>query len=115
MKKYRFYLPKWADEATARAYRKALKDWIAENEGEVTPLYVKDDVYVWATDKDILHMVIESHDFDNLPKVLTNFGSEILDILMDAVINRDVDCDDDCDEEDDEYDAEDALYEYLTD
>lgn len=115
MKKYRFYLPKWADEATARAYRKALKEWIAENDGEVTPLYVKDDVYVWATDKDILHMVIESHDFDNLPKVLTNFGSEILEVLMDAVINRDVDCDDDCDEEDDEYDAEDALYEYLTD
>lgn len=111
MKKYRFYLPKWADEATAKRYRKVLKDWIAENDGEVTPLYVKDDVYVYATDKDILHMVIESHDFDNLPKVLTNFGAEILDVLMDAVIDRDVD--DGYDEEDEEYDAEDALYEYL--
>lgn len=112
MKKYRFYLPKWADESTARTYRKILKDWIAENDGEATPLYVKEDVYVYATDKDILHMVIESHDFDNLPKVLTNFGAEILDVLMDAVANRDEYDEEDCD---DEYDAEDALYEYLTD
>lgn len=114
MKKYRFYLPKWADADTAKHYRKVLKDWIAENDGEEAPLYVKDDVYVYATDKDILHMVIESHDFDNLPKVLDNFGSEILDVLMDAVENRDVDDydDDDCD---DEYDAESELYDYLTD
>jgi len=109
MKKYRFYLPKWADATTAKHYRKVLKDWIAENDGEANPLYVKDDVCVWATDKDILHMVIESHDFDNLPKVLDNFGSDILDFLMDAIENRDVE--DDCD---DEYDAEEALYDYLT-
>ena len=113
MKKYRFYLPKWADVATAKHYRKVLKDWIAENDGEETPLYVKDDVYVYATDKDILHMVIKSHDFDDLPKVLDNFGSDILDVLMDAVENRDY-CDD-CDDCDDEYDAEDALYNYLVD
>ena len=111
MKKYRFYLPKWADEETAKHFRKVLKDWIAENDGEETPLYVKDDVYVYATDKDILHMVIESHDFDDLPKVLTNFGADILDVLMDAIENRD----DDYDDCDDEYDAENELYDYLTD
>ncbi len=110
MKKYRFYLPKWADAATAKHYRKVLKDWIKENDGEATPLYVKDDVYVYATDKDILHMVIESDDFDNLPKVLDSFGSDILDILMDAVEDREDYCD-----YDDEYDAEEALFDYLTD
>lgn len=105
MKKYRFYLPKWADTCTAKHYRKVLKDWIDENGGVATRLYVKDDVYVYATDKDILHMVIESHDFDNLPKVLDNFGADILDVLMDAVENRE--------DDDVEYDAEGALFDYL--
>lgn len=102
MKKYRFYLGMWADDITARHYRRVLKDWINENDGVKTPLYVKDDVYVYATDKDILHMVITSHDFDNLPKKLVNYGSDILDFLMDAVENRD--CFDECDEEDAEAD-----------
>lgn len=108
MKKYRFYLPRWTDVTTAKHYRKVLRNWIEENGGKAISLYVKDDIYVYATDKDILHMVIESHDFDNLPKVLDNFGSDILDVLMDAVENRNVD------DEDDEYDAENALYDYLT-
>jgi hypothetical protein len=106
MKKYRFYLPKWADEVTAKVYRTILKDWIAENDGVATPLFVKDDIYVYATDKDVLHMVITSHDFDDLPKVLTNYGSDILDVLVDAVDARDVD---------DDYDPEEELYEYLVD
>ena len=104
MKKYRFYLPKWADAATAKHYRKVLKDWIDENDGEAVRLYVKDDVCVYATDKDILHMVIESHDFDDLPKTLDNFGSDILDVLMEFVEGRDID---------DGFDAEDRLYNYL--
>ena len=104
MKKYRFYLPKWADVCTAKHYRKVLKDWIAENDGEEVRLYIKDDVYVYATDKDILHMVITSHDFDDLPKTLDNFGTDILDVLMEFVEGRDCDC---------EYDAEERLYNYL--
>lgn len=104
MKKYRFYLPKWADVTTAKHYRKVLKDWIAENDGEEVRLYIKDDVYVYATDKDILHMVITSHDFDDLPKTLDNFGTDILDVLMEFVEGRNCDC---------EYDAEERLYNYL--
>lgn len=106
MKKYRFYLPTWADVETARDYRKVLAGWIKENDGVKTPLYVKSDIYVWSTDRDVLHMVIESHDFDDLPKRLDNYGSDILDVLIDAVANRDGE---------DEYDPEEALYEYLTD
>ena len=112
MKKYRFYLPKWADAVAAKHYRKVLRDWIEENDGEATPLYIRDDVYVWATDKDIIHMVIESDDFDDLPKVLTNYGSDILDVLIDSVENREVNDDED---DEDEYDPEEALYEYITD
>ena len=105
MKKYRFYLPTWAVPAcVAKKYRAILKDWIAENGGVQTPLYVKDDIYVWSTDKDTLHMVITSHDFDDLPKRLDNYGSEILDVLMEAIEDRDVD----------DYDPEEALYDYLT-
>lgn len=103
MKKYRFYLPKWADVKTASYYRAVLKDWIAENGGEATRLYVKDDVYVYATDKDILHMVITSHNYDDLPKVLTNYGSDILDVLMDFVECRD----------DEDYDPEEAFLDYI--
>ena len=105
MKKYRFYLANWASACTAKRYRAILKDWIAENGGVKTPLYVKDDVYVYATDKDTLHMVITSHDFDDLPSRLTNYGADILSVLMDAVEYRN----------DDDYDPEQALYEYLTD
>lgn len=106
MKKYRFYLPTWAVPASAaKHYRKVLADWIKENDGVKTPLYVKEDIYVWATDKDILHMVITSDEFDDLPKRLDNYGTDILDVLMDFVENRDVD---------DDYDPEEALYDYLT-
>lgn len=99
MKKYRFYLGMWADPITAKKYRKVLKDWINENDGVAGPLYITDDVYVCATDKDILHMVITNHDFDHLPKRLDNFGSDILDVLMNAVENRDDDDDfDDCED-----------------
>lgn len=106
MKKYRFYLPMWSvPESAAKRYRKVLADWIKENDGVRTPLYVKDDIYVWSTDKDTIHMVIESHNFDDLPKRLDNYGSDILDVLIDFVENRDVD---------DDYDPEEALYDYLT-
>ena len=53
MKKYRFYLPRWADVTTAKHYRRVLKNWIEENDGKAVRLYVKDDVCVYATDKDI--------------------------------------------------------------
>ena len=106
MKRYRFYLPSWAIPASAaKHYRKVLADWIKENGGVKTPLYVKDDIYVWATDKDTIHMVITSSTFDDLPARLDNYGSDILDVLIDFVENRDVD----------DYDPEEALYEYLTD
>ncbi len=105
MKKYRFYVGAWACGYVAKDYRKVLKDWVNENGGVKTPLYVKDDIYVYATDKDVLHMVITSHDFDDLPKKLDHYGSDILDVLIDAVRNRDVD----------DYDPEEALYDYLTD
>ena len=112
MKKYRFYIPMWSVPASAeKHYRKVLADWIDENGGVKVPLYVKDDIYVWATDKDILHMVITSHQFDDLPKRLDNYGSDILDVLMDFVENRDVNDDDD---DDDDYDPEEALYDYIT-
>lgn len=105
MKKYRFYLPNWSVPASAaKHYRKVLADWISENGGVKTPLYVKDDIYVWSTDKDTIHMVITSSKFDDLPKRLDNYGSDILDVLIDFVENRDVD----------DYDPEEALYNYLT-
>lgn len=106
MKKYRFYLPAWAIPASAaKHYRKVLADWIKENGGVKTPLYVKDDIYVWSTDKDTIHMVITSNQFDDLPPRLDNYGSDILDVLIEAVAERDVD----------DYDPEEALYNYLTD
>ena len=106
MKKYRFYLPNWAIPASAaKHYRKVLADWIKENGGVKTPLYVKDDIYVWSTDKDTIHMVITSNQFDDLPPRLDNYGSDILDVLIEAVAERDVD----------DYDPEEALYNYLTD
>jgi len=106
MKKYRFYLPAWAIPASAaKHYRKVLADWIKENGGVKTPLYVKDDIYVWSTDKDTIHMVITSNQFDDLPPRLDNYGSDILDVLIEAVAERDVD----------DYDPEEALYDYLTD
>lgn len=105
MKKYRFYLPNWAVPASAaKHYRKVLADWIKENEEAKTPLFVKDDIYVWSTDKDTLHMVITSNKFNDLPPRLDNYGSDILDILMDFVENRDAE----------DYDPEEALYDYLT-
>lgn len=105
MKKYRFYLPAWAIPASAaKHYRKVLADWIKENGGVKTPLYVKDDIYVWSTDKDTIHMVITSNQFDDLPPRLDNYGSDILDVLIEAVAERDVD----------DYDPEEALYDYLT-
>ena len=106
MKKYRFYLPAWAIPASAaKHYRKVLADWIKENGGVKTPLYVKDDIYVWSTDKDTIHMVITSNQFDDLPPRLDNYGSDILDVLIEAVAERDTD----------DYDPEEALYDYLTD
>jgi len=105
MKKYRFYLPAWAIPASAaKHYRKVLADWIKENGGVKTPLYVKDDIYVWSTDKDTIHMVITSNQFDDLPPRLDNYGSDILDVLIEAVAERDTD----------DYDPEEALYDYLT-
>lgn len=104
MKKYRFNLSTWAPADVARDYRAILKDWIEENGGVKTPLYVKDDIYVWAVDKDMLHMVIESHDFDDLPALLEDSGSDILDILIEAIENRDVD----------EASAEERFLEYLS-
>lgn len=103
MKRYRFNLSTWASEDVAKVYRAILKDWIIENGGVKTPLYVKSDVYVWATDKDMLHMVIESEDWNDLPSRLSEVGSDVLDFLVTAIEDRDVD----------EYSVEQQFLDYL--
>lgn len=103
VKCYKFILNKWACPKLANRYRKILRDWVIENDYEITPLLVKDDVYVYATDKDVLHMVITDPYWEDLPRELS-FGEDILEFLMDAVENRD----------DDDDDIEEKFLDYLT-
>ena len=43
VKCYKFILNKWACPKLADRYRKILRDWVIENDYEITPLLVKDD------------------------------------------------------------------------
>ncbi len=115
MKKcYKFIIDKWTDPATAADYRRVVRSWIKEDgvDGKAS-LWLKDDVKIYATDKDVIHMVLtDGERWADLPPILSNFGSDILDLLIDFINDRD--CDDD-DDECDDYDAEEELYDYLTD
>ena len=112
MKKcYKFIIDKWTDSVTAAEYRKIVRSWIKEDgeDGKAT-LWLKDDVKIWATDKDVIHLVLtDGESWEDLPARLSNFGSDILDVLIDAIENRDFD------DSDPEYEAEEELYNYLTD
>jgi hypothetical protein len=106
-KSYKFVIDKWAASVDVANYRRTIRNWIKDDgvNGKAT-LNLKDDIYVYATDKDVVHMVLTGTRWANLPSTLTNFGSDILDVIIDAIENRDVDAD---------YDAEEELYNYLVD
>lgn len=107
MKKcYRFTVDRWVDACTADAYRRVIRQWIKDDgvSGKAS-LYIKDDVKIWATDSNVVHLVlINGDDWAHLPKTLDNFGSDILDLIVEAI---------DCRNDNSDYDAEEELYDYL--
>ena len=92
MKKcYKFIVDKWTDKSSAKTYRGIVKDWIKSDgvDGKAT-IYVHDDAYIYATDPNVVHLVLtDPTRWKDLPSTLSEYGEDILDAIIDIIDTRD--------------------------